>query len=284
MMMARMAVSQATGGGMTTPLLGSNEEASSRVNSGEKTLAYFAGTLLSGCWAFEYYCYPNVFVLFAAGIGAFFNVFFSYIYIKDKGIANIQETGGQMLNMVGQVAETNKALGSGIGSVAKENERLEHLQKQVESIAEQQGTNVEDLVRLVKRNKEILTEMRNIAKAETVQKLVEMVIESDKDGDFVIDEEEREELYLKLNNWRTYVSVNEKNFYVAIEKAKGEIKGVMEIVKDLLSDDYDDAISDSEKVFIIDDSDIDDGQENKTKKKKKKKKKKNSNRRSSSQT
>lgn len=250
-----MAATQVTSsGGMTTPLLDNSngrDTPSRRYCTGSKTtLTYLAGLFAAGGWGFIYFCYQNILMLFAASLGAFFSIFLSYIVVKNDKIVSVQHAGGQMRDTVDQVAESNKTLSGGTDSVKKLSERLEYLQKQLESIAGQQGTNVEALIELVRRNRAALNDMHEISKAEAAQKLVELVIECDKDGNFVIDEQERESLYLNLSTFKTYITVHEKNFFAAIEREKGEIQGVMEMVKTLVEED---AIPEEEKIFFIDD-------------------------------
>eukprot|EP00814_Leptocylindrus_danicus_P011307 CAMPEP_0116040448 /NCGR_PEP_ID=MMETSP0321-20121206/24371_1 /TAXON_ID=163516 /ORGANISM="Leptocylindrus danicus var. danicus, Strain B650" /LENGTH=227 /DNA_ID=CAMNT_0003520277 /DNA_START=1 /DNA_END=684 /DNA_ORIENTATION=+ len=189
-------------------------------------------------------------MLFAACLGAFFSVFLSYITVKNDQFTSVQQTRNELLDGADQVGESNKSLWTGNDNVMTLSDRLERLQRKLRSIAEQQGEDAEYLIKLVKRNKTAFKGMHENAKAEAAQKLVELVIEGDKDGNFVIDDEETEILYLKLSNFKTYITVDKQNFYDAIQREKGEIQGVMKIVRTLVDDDD---IREEDKIFFIDD-------------------------------
>lgn len=143
--------------------------------------------------------------------------------------------------------------------------RVAEMDEKLRIIAEAQGTNVEKLVDLVRENHTSLKQMKALIKAQTAQQLVELVMESDQDGDYIINDEECELLILKMKNFRSYIQVHEKNFRDAMKKSGGSLQGVMNIVKTIVLDD--DEVAEDEKVFIIDEHL---GQRDKGKAKKKK--------------
>lgn len=191
--------------------------------------------------------------LAAAPFGIFFSCYSANLAVSLSDADSVNEMQNEMRGHVNQIGRENDALTEQNDQLEGEVERVGEVDAKLKGIAEAQGTNVAKLVELVSKNHEYLKRMRQMTKAETAQALVEMVIESDKDGDFMLDEDETELLILKMNNFRSYIKVNAKNFKAEMKKGGGSLKGVMNIVKTIVADDKErDKIPDDDKIFIID--------------------------------
>ena len=214
-------------------------------------LYYFGAICLSGLWAGA--MGAGALALAAAPFGIFFSFYSASLAVTLSDADSVNQMQNEMRGHVNQLGRENDALAGENDRLEGEVDRVAEIDAKLKGIAEAQGTNVAKLVELVAKNHEYLKRMRQITKAETAQALVEMVIESDKDGDFMLDEDETELLILKMNNFRTYIKVNAKNFKAELKKGGGSLKGVMNIVKTIVADD--DAtkdLPDEEKIFIID--------------------------------
>ena len=253
--LARASRSVPNADNLTVPLLGGDDDTSTD-NKGcfsfSCCVTYLLGTILSAAWGFEYTLYGGVITLLGALFGITFSMFFAYASVKNASMASVNESNNQMRKATNEINKNVSAQAGFTDSLEEEAARLAELNQQLAMIAKTQGTNVEMLQSLVKRNKVALNEMTRITKAKLVQKLVELVIEGDKNGDFVIDENEAMELYLRLKNFRPdCIKVNETNFMKAIEENKGELKGIMEIVKEI-TDNV--PIDETKRIFHIDEN------------------------------
>jgi len=201
--------------------------------------------------------------------GAVFGIFFAFysasLAAAIKDADSVNQIQNQMRHEINQVSRENDALEENTGKLGDEADRVGEMDEKLRIIAEAQGTNVEKLVDLVRENHLALQQMKALIKAQTAQQLVELVMESDTDGDYTIDDDECELLILKMKNFRSYIKVHEKNFRDAMKKSGGSLQGVMNIVKTVVLDDSE--VPDDEKIFLIDEHL---GQRDKGKAKKKK--------------
>ena len=238
---------------LSTPLLGDDGDQSSGKEgcfSVRCCMSYLAGLVLSAAWGLEFIMYGGVVLLFGATLGITFSMFFAYAFEKNASIGSVNDSNNEMRGEINKVNDRIDEQAGLTDSLEGEAAKLAELNQQLAMIAQTQGANVEVLMSLVKRNKDALKEMTRLTKAELAQKLVDLVIDGDKDGDFIIDADEAHLLYLRLNNLRSYIKVNEANFKKAINDANGELKGVMNIVKQITGDTS--CISEDERIFIID--------------------------------
>lgn len=134
-----------------------------------------------------------------------------------------------------------------------QNLRLKESETKLESIAQSQGSNVSSLVSLVKENGVIQTQMmvrtdrdddslaeccqltlyfvpQDITKAETLQRLFETILQSDRDANFKITEAEVQELVIRLKV-DPRVDVNQDTLHSRLATAGGELS-----IRDLTAD------------------------------------------------
>jgi len=211
---------------------------------------YYLGALcLAGLWGASFSA--GALVLVAAPFGIFFAFYSASLAVALEDSDSANQMQNAMRQTVNELGKQNDKLTQEREKLTGEVDRVGEIEAKLANIAEAQGANVSKLVNLVKRNKRYLKEMRQIEKSLIVQKLVELVIESDKDGDYNIDADECEILILRMNNFRSYIKVNKKNFKAELDKTGGSVAGIMNIVKTILDPDAD-KIPVDKRIFVID--------------------------------
>jgi len=259
-MQMKMAMATQKSGNLEEPLLDKNGDSPDSEDSKSKCcgplkIIYFIGAAgLSAIWGLGATS-GSALVYVAAPVGIFFAFYAAGLASALSASSSVNQMQNEMRSHVNQLGEENDKLSAQNERLEGEVEKVGEIDAKLKGIAEAQGTNVNRLVELVSKNSEYLRRMHAITKAETAQKLVELVIESDTDGDFMIDENECELLIIRMNNFRSYIKVNAKNFKAALKAGGGSLKGVMNIVKTIVADDDEvKKIPESERIFIIDEN------------------------------
>ena len=253
-----MAMARATGklnaDNLSVPLLdkGDGEEKKVGCFSFSCCSKYIVGMIISAGWAYEFVTYGGGALLFGAILGIIFNLFAAWVSVALARVASVNQSNNQVRGVINEQFGRNEKMSGFNDNLEQETAKLEELDQQLKLIAETQGSNVEQLSGLVKRNKEALKDMSRLTKAELAHKLVELIIDGDKDGDFIIDDDEAQLLSIRLNNFRSYIKVNDTNFKKAIKEAEGKLPGVMNIVKEITEENLN--IPEKDRIFIFDES------------------------------
>jgi hypothetical protein len=134
--------------------------------------------------------------------------------------------------------------------------RLKEVEHDLRQLAQWEGKNVQTLMEQVEEYRRIQQNVAISLKAKVIQNLMEVVIRSDDDDDFIIDKNEVDGLLTRLKHMDG-VDFSEANFHKAISKAgynveevlseQGgfDLKAVMNVVRNLLDDKAED------KVFVV---------------------------------
>eukprot|EP00978_Attheya_sp_CCMP212_P022503 scaffold67198_cov50-Attheya_sp.AAC.4 len=88
--------------------------------------------------------------------------------------------------------------------------------------------------------------MQNNLKANVLQNLLSVIIRSDTDGDFQISPTEQDDLIKRVQTVNG-VELHEDRFRAAIQKSGGSLQAVMDVVKNLLSDE----VSKEDEIFTL---------------------------------
>jgi len=86
-------------------------------------------------------------------------------------------------------------------------------------------------------------------RANVLQNLLSVIIRSDADGNFTIEEGEIDNLLRLMKNING-VQIHEDRFRKALAKTGGNLRDVVEVVKNLLRDD----VPEGEEIFVIDEA------------------------------
>ena len=249
----RQAAAAIPGGDLSVPLLGGEgrEEKERKCCSASCCTSYFIAFVLSCGWFYELLAYGGGLYMVGTVLGTFFNFYRAYISSTLSLLPSVNQSTNEMRNDINAIANNTDKFEKQNEEGEKAADRIEQLNRELKMLAKSQGKSVDDMKQLIERNSKTLVEMKEMQAKEMGQKLVDLVIESDKDGDFVIDESEMDHLYLMLNNFRPNIKVNEENFKKCIKAANGELPGVLNMVKEITEGADKLGIPVNERVFKI---------------------------------
>lgn len=141
-----------------------------------------------------------------------------------------------------RLTEENNKLSAEIDELEKSAGQLEDIEAALDELATVQGNDVNQLLDLVKENKEIAREMRTVLKARALEEIVTVVMDSDSDGDFCLTGKEIDDLILKMGVMEE-LEFDENRFRSAVVKQGGSLMGILDIVKGLMADGDDESSS-----------------------------------------
>ena len=116
-----------------------------------------------------------------------------------------------------------------------QNNSLEGVEATLERVAKDGKTSVTRLTEIIKRNREIQAKIKTNLERQVIQDLVTIVVATDRDGDFSLNEFELNELVLRLHG-RQGVEFNEANFRKLV-KANCTLASIMKVIRNLMDDD-----------------------------------------------
>ncbi|KAL7442964.1 hypothetical protein ACHAXH_008452 [Discostella pseudostelligera] len=172
-----------------------------------------------------------------------------YAYYQQKKLTDIialKETYEVVKREVSRLQSENIRLNETIGELAGTIDKLEDTEQALDVITQTQGQSVAAFAQQVKEHEDILNQMRKHLKANKVQNLLQVIIRADQDNNMQIDEDEIVNLLSKIKKING-VDVREDRFRAAVKASGGSLSSVMDIIRNLLSDE----ISEANEIFII---------------------------------
>ena len=157
-----------------------------------------------------------------------------YCYYQQTRLTDIrtlQQTQHVLQTEVDKLEASNKKLVQNIDTMTVSVDRLEEIDQALQIIGSKQGLTVQAFEQQVRENKKILQQMRGNLQANVLQNLLSIILRSDTDKNFTMEETEIDALIRRLQNI-SGVTVHAERFRAAI--AGQNVNAVMEIVKNLL--------------------------------------------------
>jgi len=170
-----------------------------------------------------------------------------YCYYQQTRLTDIrtlQETKKVLEHEVDKFEQSNQKLVSNIDAMTTSVDRLQEIDQALQIIGSKQGVTVAQFQEQVAANQQLLAQMRGNLQANVLQNLLSVILRSDADKDFTMDEDEIEDLIRRLQNI-SGVTVHADKFRAAI--AGQSINAVMDIVKNLLRPN----VPEDERIFTI---------------------------------
>ena len=170
--------------------------------------------------------------------------------------SEMQQLQQQLRDQVNCFQQENKTLKSENQQLAQCAKRLNEVEEDLRQVAQLEGKNIQTLMEQVEEYRQIQSEIETSLQAKIIQNLMEVVIRSDDDDDFIIDKNEVDGLMTRLKSI-SGVDFSEDNFKQAIanagfntntvleEQGGFDLKVVMKIIQNLLDDRQD------QKVFTL---------------------------------
>ena len=157
-----------------------------------------------------------------------------YCYYQQTRLTDIrtlQETKHALQGEVDKMEVENKRLVQNVDTMTASVDRLQEIDQALQIITSKQGLTVQTLATQVEENKQLLQQMKGNLQANVLQNLLSVILRSDADKDFTMDEAEIADLIRRLENI-SGVTVHADKFRSAIQGQT--VHAVMDIVKNLL--------------------------------------------------
>jgi len=170
--------------------------------------------------------------LLSSGIG-------TYVYMQQSSLADVKallEANAALSKEVDHFGGENDRLEGLVGSLSSSVKGLEDIESALEVLTSTQNQSIEEFKAQIKENRKILAKMESNLKGNVLQNMLSVIVRSDKDGDFTIDNEELEDLIKNMKDMNG-VTLYEDRFRKAIKDSGGSLKAVMEVVRNLLMDE-----------------------------------------------
>jgi hypothetical protein len=162
-----------------------------------------------------------------------------YAFFQQKRLTDVialQETHNALSAEIDRLGAENDRLHVAVEELSKTVDRLEDVERALETITSMQGQSIQALEEQVEDNRDILSKMQSNLKANVLQNLLQVVIRSDRDSDMDIEGDEIEDLIKRIRGIHG-VEIHDDRFRDAINNAGGSLQSVMDIIKNLMSDE-----------------------------------------------
>mmetsp|Transcript_6587 Transcript_6587/g.10019 ORF Transcript_6587/g.10019 Transcript_6587/m.10019 type:complete len:289 (-) Transcript_6587:58-924(-) len=192
----------------------------------------------------------GIVVIFSTPIvfaGIFSSIMGAVAYFQQTRITDIkvlQETKEAAEREVDRLAAENGRLSSNIADLSTSVERLDVIDEALKVITETQGQSVLEFEKQAKEAREILETMKLNQRGAVLQNLLSIMMVSDTDGDFIMDENEIATLIQRIEGTGG-VRIHESRFRAHVQDKP--IDSIMTVMKNLLSDN----IPSDQKIFVI---------------------------------
>lgn len=144
---------------------------------------------------------------------------------------------------VNRLMEQNDILHKEINNLEGEIDRLKVFEDKLSSIAKIQGMQVDQLVSLVDENGKVLKEMKTIVKGKILQDMIGVILVSDTNRDFKIDEQELQLLTMRLKTMFDAQGITmDIDLFQELVRFNPTLEGVLQTAKELVSEDDNDVL------------------------------------------
>jgi len=195
---------------------------------------------------------PATIVFFSGLLTSLLGPYAWYQQTKLTDIKALQELHNAMNNEKEILQMENNRLKSSVEELTGTTDRLEDVEEALQVLNAMQGESVEEFANQVETNRGILRKMQKNLKANVLQNLLSVVIRSDVDGDMQIDESEISDMVERLESVNG-VHIHEDRFRQVIKENGGSLRCVIDVVKNLLSENVDA----NNQIFVFDEDDTD---------------------------
>jgi cell division protein FtsB len=173
----------------------------------------------------------SVLVVLAGLLSAIVGPYLYYQETRLTDIRTLRETKAAVQAEVNRLVHSNQQLVQNVDDLTRSVDRLQEIEQALSVLNDKSDTAVEEFAQQVEENKDLLKQMKGNLKSSVLQNLLSVVLRSDVDRDFVIDEAEVADLIHRISNVAG-VRIDEAKFRAACQ---GEsVLAVMDMVKNLL--------------------------------------------------
>ena len=182
-----------------------------------------------------------------------------YAYWQQRLLTDVvalQQTQRALSNQIDQLINQTSRLHTTLQSLTTTVNRLEDVERAYDVVTSTQSQTIEAFEEQVGNNRLVLSKMQSGLRSNIMQYILKVIIRSDADGSFILDEDEINDLIDKFNR-NSLVEFNEELFRYYITNSGGSIQSIMDIIRNLIhfKNDHDGRVGeeDVKAIFIIKD-------------------------------
>lgn len=142
----------------------------------------------------------------------------------------------------GRLTEQNDVLSAEIDDLQSEVDRMKDVEQALRELSETQGSQLDELMELIKENKRINQGLRSTLKSKVLEEVIGLVLDIDKDGNFTIEDREVDRLIMGMKLLEGIV-FDEDMFRTEVKNCGGNVDQVIMLIKAMIhgSDHHEDA-------------------------------------------
>jgi hypothetical protein len=182
-----------------------------------------------------------------------------YAYWQQRLLTDVvalQQTQRALSNQIDQLINQTSRLHTTLQSLTTTVNRVEDVERAYDVVTSTQSQTIEAFEEQVGNNRLVLSKMQSGLRSNIMQYILKVIIRSDADGSFILDEDEINDLIDKFNR-NSLVEFNEELFRHYITNSGGSIQSIMDIIRNLIhfKNDHDGRVGeeDVKAIFIIKD-------------------------------
>ena len=168
----------------------------------------------------------------SSGLGA---VHSPAVMVKERQLTK-EDTFRTALNGIreeqGRLTQENDILSAEIDDLQSEVDRMNDIEMALRELSETQGSQLSQLMDLIRQNKEINDGMRAVLKSKAAEEVISLVLDIDNDGSFSIQNKEIDRLIIGMK-LMDGVSFDENMFRDDLAKCGGSVDEVIAMIKDM---------------------------------------------------
>jgi len=158
------------------------------------------------------------------------------IVYKERQLTN-EDTFRSALNGIreeqGRLTEQNDVLSGEIDELQSEVDRMKDVEQALRQLADTQGSQLNELMELIKENKEINEGLRAVLKSKVLEEVIGLVLDIDNDGSFTIQDKEIDRLVIGMNLIEE-MTFNEQVFRKQVMSCGGNLDEVITLIKEMI--------------------------------------------------
>lgn len=159
---------------------------------------------------------------------------------------SLREIINRVRKDVNRLMRINVSLTENVNGVETEAKRLDSIEKNLQTALDERQTDMKTFMNLLKTNKETQEKMKFCIKEVVSQEIIEQVVRSDRDQDFIIDPEEIDMLLVRLGTLDG-LDIDEARFRKKMEEKGSSLTAVIGVIRNLMEN-----TKEEEEIFHID--------------------------------
>mmetsp|Transcript_24347 Transcript_24347/g.37032 ORF Transcript_24347/g.37032 Transcript_24347/m.37032 type:complete len:263 (+) Transcript_24347:53-841(+) len=159
----------------------------------------------------------------------------SYQRYELLNMETLRQIQNELRDEVNRLTSENNELEGHTDRLQEQADRTKRAEANLHEIATSQGSNVKALISLVKENGELQTEMKKVLQQQVVEKVMEIIVQSDMNQDFHLEDREIDMVLLRIRSVQGIENLDEDKMKNLLKENRG-LEGLMNIIRELSSD------------------------------------------------